>query len=458
MRTSTYEDASADSPALHYPFSSECFAGEVQSDASSSLRDTDRSSSDPVLRILVSVSSDPSWRLRQCLARGFDGFFRHFCNNHSGGDACENACLLTVYAQLFFDRENEVRAAAYGSLPRVAAVNPLAFAQHHRILAASCHGLDSCETLKVRVAAARAIMSLMAVLNAPSTDSKYHVKPSTAGIQDSHPQPSVAPLNGCHLESIDPNAQRYLFKAVETKLLALVHHRAGGVEDANHVDVLLATLDGLKDAVPYLTLDCVARVSALIESINHENWRIRRALNCALPAVAARQGRAYFESQLLEAFVRSFQDRICEVRASAVEALGRLRDLKPNSDEPSEQACVHVFDSDWLMDKIGKRLAEMYLTMSYYVYRITIVQAFETLAQKHLAEKHMESIVLFLSEAARDDVANVRLAAVSALGVAAAYAEDRVIVNLVKPVVNELVCKDSDTDVRAMLKQVASGL
>ena len=116
---------------------------------------------------------------------------------------------------------------------------------------------------------------------------------------------------------------------------------------------------------------------------------------------------------------------------------------------------IHVFDQDWLMDKIGKRLAEMYLTMTYYVYRITIVQAFETLAKNKLTENHTESILIFLSEAARDVVANVRLAAVSALRTVAAYAEDLAIANLVKPVVNELASNDPDIDVQAMLAQSA---
>ena len=457
ITNSLYEESHINT-AGGYALSNDAIEVSTQFRANATLDRTDHVSSDPVLQILISVCNDPSWRLRECLARSFDGFFSHYCNNIVAEGTCENSSLLSVYAQLLFDRESEVRVAAYASLPTVAAVNPRAFAQHPRIIAASCHGIDSCETLKVRVAAARAIMSLMAVLNPHSFPPESHLHLNVVGSSHRPQASSSVPLVVCEFEGIHPNAQCYLFEAVESKLFALSPPVTSGVEDSNHVDVLLATLDGLKDTVPYLTPDCAARVSTLIESINHENWRVRRAVNCVLPAVAAKQGRTYFEGQLLEPFVRSFQDRISEVRSSAVHALALLRDLRSNCSKTREETAVPVFDPDWLMEKIGKRLAEMYLTMSYYVYRITIVHAFETLAQTNLSEKHMESIILFLSEAAHDNVANVRLAAVQALRTVTTCTEDRVVTNLVKPVVNELICKDSDIDVRAVLVQTSSGL
>ena len=88
--------------------------------------------------------------------------------------------------------------------------------------------------------------------------------------------------------------------------------------------MLLATLRELAVAVPLLEGDSAARVAALVESTVHDNWRVRAALNGALPAVALARGKDAFEAQLLEGFVRSFQDRISEVRTSAVAVLGSV--------------------------------------------------------------------------------------------------------------------------------------
>ncbi|KAH8061159.1 hypothetical protein JL722_4460 [Aureococcus anophagefferens] len=184
-----------------------------------------------------------------------------------------------------------------------------------------------------------------------------------------------------------------------------------------HVDVLLATLRELAVAVPLLEGDSAARVAALVESTAHDNWRVRAALNGALPAVALARGKDAFEAQLLEGFVRSFQDRISEVRTSAVAVLGELRALrKPDGATglPTDEA---LFDGDWLMEKIGKRLSELYLTMSYYLYRITIA---------------LETVSL--------------------------HANDRLVANFIKPVLNELLANDTDADVRNYVKGAIAAL
>jgi hypothetical protein len=160
---------------------------------------------------------------------------------------------------------------------------------------------------------------------------------------------------------------------------------------------MLATLGELAAVVQYLDPDNAARVAALVEQTEHDNWRVRRVLTLTLPAVAQQRTRDSFEMELLDGYLRTFQDRIGQVRYSAVEALELLRELRTADG-------ALIFDGDWLMEKIAKRLSEVYLTMSYYLYRITIVQAFEKLCSKDLGEQHMETVVLFLVEAARDEV------------------------------------------------------
>ena len=98
------------------------------------------------------------------------------------------------------------------------------------------------------------------------------------------------------------------------------------------------------------------------------------------------------------------------------------------------------------------------MTRRYYLYRVTIVQAFERLAHPQLGEEHMETIVLFLADCARDDVPNVRFTAIRALETVSAYAGDRLVASYVKPVLNELLSNDGDDDVKFYVKRAIGAL
>ena len=68
------------------------------------------------------------------------------------------------------------------------------------------------------------------------------------------------------------------------------------------------------------------------------------------------------------------------------------------------------------------------------------------------------SIVLFLVDGARDDVPNVRFTAVKALETVSLHANDRLVANFIKPVLNELLANDTDADVRNYVKGAIAAL
>lgn len=359
---------------------------------------------EPGARVVFSAHRDASWRVREAVAKSFAGYCQALApvETPAGRDSDDLANgLLGMFAELFDDPEVEVRAAAFRSAVGVATVWPDSFAAHENALAAVRGGADAPE-LKVRLAAATALARLLGIFG------------DDGGSKSA--------------------AQASVFGTVEAKLFA-----------DEHVDVVLATLRELKAVVPALSDDPAGRVAALAEATVHDNWRVRSALHELLPAVAVARGRDAFEQQLLEGLVRAFQDRIAEVRSAAVRVLADLRDLEENGSP--------LFGGDWLMEKVGKRLSELYMTMSYYLYRVTIVQAFERLAHPQLAAEHMETIVLFLADCARDDVPNVRFTAVRALETVSAYAGDRLVASYVKPVLNELLANDGDDDVKFYVKR-----
>merc|ERR1712072_412308 len=75
-----------------------------------------------------------------------------------------------------------------------------------------------------------------------------------------------------------------------------------------------------------------------------DNWRVRRPLLNALPALAQARGKKAFEEQLVTGLVERFRDRTAEVRKSAVSILARLRDLP---EDPSNEDGPRLFDGDW---------------------------------------------------------------------------------------------------------------
>lgn len=82
--------------------------------------------------------------------------------------------------------------------------------------------------------------------------------------------------------------------------------------------------------------------------------------------------------------------------------------------------------------------------------------AYRNLAHANSEPKHMDKIVLFLVEAARDDVPNVRFTAVDALSSIAEFASD-VQVTQIKRVLNELK-QDTDMDVAAYVAKAIAAL
>jgi len=393
----------------------------------------------PVSHMVSRACHDPSWRVRGALARSFHAYFIFYCRVERTQDSAIRD-LLSMYSTLFYDRELEVRVQALLSAPQVVAAHAHMFAMDAVILAALCRSTDAHEHVQVRLAAAKGLTQLLAILSS-ATPMRDEEEPSGSVVKT--------------ISKEHHNAQCYIFEVVDSRLLPAISSSAPEIELGRHVDVLLETIRGLRVAVPHLSPSAVDRVVLMIQSIAHDNWRVRRALNWALPAIAAKHSIQVFETQLLENYILSFQDRIYQVRLSAVQVLAYLRDLvcEPDLENPG-YSVRRVFDCDWLMGKLGKRLAEVYLTMSYFVYRITIVQAFEELAlDTRLSEPHMETVALFLSEAARDEVPNVQLTAVRALKNAARIASHRIVQTLIKPVMHELIDVHSDVDVKLALEQ-----
>lgn len=371
--------------------------------------------SDPAAALIAAAFEDSSWRVREAVALSFRGFLGHVQRRLSPAH-CGIGQFLHLFALLLVDREVEVRVAAFESLNGVAAVDKHEFACDALCISHACRGVDPLEHPKVRISAAKALTRLLSTLS---------------------------PLN-CQASQLN-NA----FKAESRASESCAQHTVFDVIESHlfsneNVEVFLASLAELRHAIPSLMDELAQRVSQLIESSSHENWRVRRAIVEVIPGVAAKRGRDACEAHLLKALQKSFQDRVCQVRNSAVRALAALREI--------HGGCLS-FTADWLMETVGKRLCQAYPKMPYYVYRITIVQALEQLVvDPSLSEHHLEASMQFLGTAAQDSVPNVRMAVVVALESAMTRACDGRVIKFARPLLKELLDSDPDPDVTYAVK------
>jgi serine/threonine-protein phosphatase 2A regulatory subunit A len=367
-------------------------------------------STQPAARVVHAAHSDTSWRVREAVAKAFDGYCAYLSAQADAESVAPG--LLDAFASLLDDGEVEVRAAAFQSCVAVAKLLPKHFAASEGVMASTCGGADNRVEFKVRLAAAGALARLLGAL---------------------------APVNGA-----PQTAQDTIFRTVDARLFS-----------DEHVEVALATLGALADVVPHLNEEAAARVASLCAANPvSDNWRVRRALLNALPALAQARGKKAFEEQLVQGLVERFRDRTAEVRKSAVSILARLRDLPEDS---TNEDGPRLFDGDWLMSNVGSKLKSGYGDLEKYLHRVTVVQAFEQLSHDQLPPEHVEVIVEFLCEAARDPVANVRFTAVRALETCSKHAGDEAVSTHIRPLLDALK-EDNDDDVRAHVASAAAAL
>jgi len=286
-------------------------------------------STQPAARVVHAAHSDTSWRVREAVAKSFDGYCAYLSAQADAESVAPG--LLDAFASLLDDGEVEVRAAAFQSCVAVAKLLPKHFAASEGVMASTCGGADNRVEFKVRLAAAGALARLLGAL---------------------------APVNGA-----PQTAQDTIFRTVDARLFS-----------DEHVEVALATLSALADVVPFLNEEAAERVASLCAANPvSDNWRVRRALLNALPALAQARCKKAFEEQLVQGLVERFRDRTAEVRKAAVTILAKLRDLPEDPSDGNEMCSVvdgpRLFDGDWLMSNVGSKLESGYGDLEKYLHR-----------------------------------------------------------------------------------------
>ncbi|CAM9960213.1 unnamed protein product, partial [Phaeothamnion confervicola] len=228
---------------------------------------------------------------------------------------------------------------------------------------------------------------------------------------------------------------------------------------------VLLKLDALAEWIPLLT-DVL--LPLVLELGQDGVWRVRQAVVQAIPLLAEKLGATFFEEHMVDLYLKAYEDSVHEVRASASEGLPLLC-----------KAC----GSDWVLEKLVPRIRAFYDGASFYLIRITVVNAFKRLvtgtpptkssgggggdsgtggsggaanavgpnggsdgaAASPMLAPHVIDLML---RAAQDQIPNVRFTAVRALQEMAPHLDDAAVASQVRPILAGLAQQDSDQDVK----------
>ena len=110
-------------------------------------------------------------------------------------------------------------------------------------------------------------------------------------------------------------------------------------------------------------------------------------------------GTAYFTSNMLPALEESFADSVAKVRLEAANALIGLHESA---------------GSEWLQTNIMPSLKEKWESSTYYLQRITVLEACKSLGKTKIAGDLMNDVTELTLKGLSDAVPNVRFAACEA--------------------------------------------
>ena len=205
------------------------------------------------------------------------------------------------------------------------------------------------------------------------------------------------------------------------------------------------------DADPMVRIRIVSKLPAVAEFLpqvfnrltttlqglfQDSNWRVKKQLILAMPAVVKHLGQSYFLEQFLEQYLVAFKDAVSETREAAAEVLPVI---------------CHASDEStaWVHEQVFPTVKSM--ATDEYLLRVTMLGAVAALMQaENLTEAFADEVVTLVIGAASDSVPNIRLRAAETMSfiVKKANLPSEVVMSRIKPVIAEMAANDKDKDAR----------
>eukprot|EP01031_Cornospumella_fuschlensis_P025713 gene25713-31052_t len=294
--------------------------------------------SNEILPLIKAFSDDPSWRVRQSISKGFGTFAGSFMQAEVSAD------VFPSLIHLVLDPEAEVRTVAVPELlPFLEVVGTSHFISE---LAPVAVQLVEDPTTTVRKLLAEVCVSVAAKVGAEAV--ALHMSDLIMKLMDDE----------------DP----------------LVRLR------------IIKKLPLIAEQVPSL---CTRLTEALKAMFTNSNWRVRKALVEAMPAVVKFMGQEYFIDHFLSLSLLLVKDGVDEVRVAASASLADV---------------AGVTDPNWVHEKIFPTF-KTYASEEYLI-RVTMLSAFQNFLKiENLPERFRADAMAQLIQGTQDKVPNIRVRA-----------------------------------------------
>lgn len=291
---------------------------------------------------IKTFSDDPSWRLRQAISKGYGSFAKCFMEAEVSSE------VFPALIHLVLDPEAEVRSYA---VPEVF--------------------------------------------------------PFLEAVGTSHFVSELAPVAVQLVEDPTPNVRKLL-----AELCVSVAAKVGPEAVALHLSDLIMKLMEDEDSLVRLRIIkqlaviaeeapslCTRLTEALKNMFSNTNWRVRKALVEAMPAVVKHMGQDYFVDHFLKLSLLLVKDGVEEVRTAASKALPEV---------------AAETDINWSYEKIFPTF-KTYASEDYLV-RLTMLSAFQGfLKLEAVVDRFRADCLALLLQATTDKVPNIRLRAAQIL-------------------------------------------
>eukprot|EP01042_Synura_sphagnicola_P002137 gene2137-2553_t len=183
----------------------------------------------------------------------------------------------------------------------------------------------------------------------------------------------------------------------------------------------------IAELVPAL---CTRITPSLKVMFGESNWRVRKELVLAMPAIVKFMGTEYFIEHFLQEYLTRFKDGVNEVRYAAAQS---LPDMLDSSGPP------------WVYDQVFPTVRSM--GTEEFLLRLSMLDSLRALLERDLPDRFRAEVLALLATGSADTVPNIRLRAAQVLGLIGHRVGQDVFAQQLKPTLTELL-EDRDKDVK----------
>jgi serine/threonine-protein phosphatase 2A regulatory subunit A len=189
---------------------------------------------------------------------------------------------------------------------------------------------------------------------------------------------------------------------------------------------ILKKLPVIAEEIPSL---CTRLTEQLKGMFSDPNWRVRRELVLAMPAIVKFMGQDYFTEHFQASLLNQLKDGVDEVRRACGIAIPKLTTIQ---------------NANWVHEKLFPSVRAM--ATEEFLVRLSMLTTLKGFLETELPERFQSEVLGLVISAVRDKVPNVRVRSAQVLGSVCGFVGEEISRAHIRPALTELL-GDKDKDV-----------